>query len=71
MKNKILDIVAEHCVGWEDCKSLTEKLFDLYIVSQQRELLIDFSMKTHGNLLWGWKKEDSEKVVNEYKKGNL
>lgn len=43
----------------------------IIISSQQRELLIDFSMKTHGNLLWGWKKEDSEKLVDEYQKGNL
>ena len=33
MKDKILDIVEEHCVGWKNCKALTEKLFDLYNVS--------------------------------------
>ncbi|MDC3237406.1 hypothetical protein OAT93_01595 [bacterium] len=43
MKDKILDIVAEHCVGWKNCEALTEKLFDLYSVSQQRELLIAFA----------------------------
>lgn len=32
MKDKILDIVAEHCVGWKNCEALTEKLFDLYNV---------------------------------------
>ena len=32
MKDKILDIVAEHCVGWKNCEALTEKLFDLYSV---------------------------------------
>ena len=42
MKDKILDIVAEHCVGWKNCEALTEKLFDLYDVSQQRELLKAF-----------------------------
>ena len=30
MKDKILDIVAEHCVGWKNCEALTEKIFDLY-----------------------------------------
>ena len=30
MKDKILDIVAEHCVGRKNCDELTEKLFDLY-----------------------------------------
>ena len=34
MKDKILDIVAEHCVGWKNCEALTEKLFDLYSVSK-------------------------------------
>lgn len=33
MKDKILDIVAEHCEGWKNCEALTEKLFDLYNVS--------------------------------------
>jgi len=40
MKDKILDIVAEHCVGWKNCEALTEKLFDLYSVSNRRELLV-------------------------------
>ena len=39
MKDKILDTVAEHCVGWKNCEALTEKLFDLYSVSQRSELL--------------------------------
>ena len=43
MKDKILDIVAEHCVGYKNCEELTEKLFDLYSVSNQRELLIAFA----------------------------
>ena len=33
MKDKILDIVAEHCVGWKNCEALTEKLFALYSVT--------------------------------------
>lgn len=45
MKDKILDIVAEHCVGWKNCEALTEKLFDLYSDSQQRELFINFTKK--------------------------
>ena len=44
MKDKILDIVAEHCVGWKNCEALTEKLFDLYSVSHQRELLIAYNV---------------------------
>tara|TARA_R110000796_G_scaffold187437_1_gene304393 strand:+ start:400 stop:720 length:321 start_codon:yes stop_codon:yes gene_type:complete len=31
MKDKILDIVSKHCVGWKNCNELTEKLFSLNI----------------------------------------
>jgi len=57
MKDKILDIVAEHCVGYKNCEALTEKLFDLYNVSQQRELFKSFLEKVVeetevGDLTW-------------------
>ena len=51
MKDKILDIVAEHCVGWKNCEALTEKLFDLYSVSCQREQLKAQKLKDLRNWL--------------------
>lgn len=39
MKDKILDIVSQHCEGWKNCEELTEKLFDLYNVSQHKEVI--------------------------------
>jgi len=47
MKDKILDIVAEHCVGWKNCEALTEKLFALYnVVGQSGQLLTDDKLRT-------------------------
>ena len=41
------------------------------VVSQQRELLIDFMNKTQGKLIWGWDIVGGEKLADEYLKGNL
>ena len=45
MKDKILDIVSQHCEGWKNCEELTEKLFDLYNVSQHKEVVAAYSSK--------------------------
>ena len=42
MKDKILNIVAEHCEGWKNCEALTEKLFDLYNGSNNKGALKAF-----------------------------
>ena len=34
MRDKILNIVAKHCIGRNNCEILTQELFDLYIVSK-------------------------------------
>ena len=40
-------------------------------VIQQRELLIDFAEKVYRRIYFTWNKKTSEKVVDEYIKGNL
>lgn len=65
MKDKILDIVAEHCEGWKNCEALTEKLFDLYNVSQQRELLIG-ALEEYNKVKYEWTKLTYEDYVNKY-----
>ena len=51
-------------------KELNEK-FSLYGVSHRRELLIDFAEKVYRRVFFTWDKKTSEKVVDEYIKGNL
>jgi hypothetical protein len=43
----------------------------IHPVNHQRELLVDFMNKTQGNLIWGWEIGDSEKLADQYLKGNL
>tara|TARA_R110002153_G_scaffold266154_1_gene429252 strand:+ start:87 stop:350 length:264 start_codon:yes stop_codon:yes gene_type:complete len=40
-------------------------------VSNRRELLIDFAEKVYRRVFFTWDKKTSEKVVDEYIKGNL
>jgi hypothetical protein len=40
-------------------------------VSQQREMLIDFAEKVYRSIYFTWDRKTSEKVVDEYIKGNL
>ena len=39
--------------------------------NNQRELLIDFAEKVYRSIYFTWDKKTSEKVVDEYIKGNL
>jgi hypothetical protein len=48
----------------------TEQL-NLYGVSNRRGLLIDFAEKVYRRIYFTWDKKTSEKVVDEYIKGNL
>ena len=64
MKDKILDIVAEHCVGWKNCEALTEKLFDLYSVSHQRELLIAWEKRRYSLEEWKIVKKNSLEFID-------
>jgi len=50
----------------EESKKLT-----LTDVTQQRELLINFAEKVYRRIYFTWSKKTSEKVVDEYLKGNL
>jgi hypothetical protein len=47
------------------------KLLGLHNVSNRRELLIDFAEKVYRRVFFTWDKKTSEKVVDEYIKGNL
>jgi len=38
MKDKIIDIVAEHCVGWKNCEALADKLLGLHKAALAKEL---------------------------------
>ena len=56
----------------KETNSQTEKKqLILHGVSQQRELLIDFAEKVYRSIYFTWDKKTSEKVVDEYIKGNL
>jgi hypothetical protein len=70
MKDKILDIVAEHCVGWKNCEALTEKLFDLYSVSQQRELLLAYEEYTSYKVLGKKTPRISKQMVEDFLANN-
>ena len=48
-----------------------KKALTLTDVSHQRELLIDFAEKVYRRVFFTWDKKTSEKVVDEYIKGNL
>ena len=54
----------------EVAKQIAEKLTSTD-VSQKRELLIDFAEKVYRRIYFTWNKKTSEKVVDEYIKGNL
>ena len=85
MINKILKIIEEHIVLDKDLQKVIkaeypyketlssdiDDLFALHVVSQQRGLLIDFAEKVYRRIYFTWDKKTSEKVVDEYIKGNL
>ena len=71
MESRIYDILTDLLRDDITKGEAIEKLFVLCDVSQKRELLIDFMNKTQGNLIWGWNVDDSEKLADEYLKGNL
>ena len=71
MKKKIEDILDEGRFNGLPTHIVAEQLFDLYNVSNRRELLIDFAEKVYRRVFFTWDKKTSEKVVDEYIKGNL
>ena len=70
----LIDETVKLKVENEDIKLNKQELkekFSLYGVSHQRELLIDFAEKVYRRVFFTWDKKTSEKVVDEYIKGNL
>lgn len=66
--NNILAKIEDKEISFGDAAN---QLLDLYNVSNRRELLIDFAEKVYRRVFFTWDKKTSEKVVDEYIKGNL
>jgi phosphopantetheine adenylyltransferase len=78
--NEIILKVLNENLNWTDMVNLTERQtlaikikeqLRLCGVSNRRGLLIDFAEKVYRCIYFTWDKETSEKVVDEYIKGNL
>ena len=78
INKELIKVLEEKIQLLEEQKVISQKIIDiqkeqltLTDVSHQRELLIDFAEKVYRRVFFTWDKKTSEKVVDEYIKGNL
>ena len=69
-KNVSTEGCERQAINYIDVRDLVKKL-TLTDLSHQMELLIDFAEKVYRRIYFTWDKKTSEKVVDEYIKGNL